>query len=472
MENLFIFQNNDEIERLSVQNKLLFPYEKKVMDKLFLGRSNLSVLDIGANDGSKTSSLFSDSRVGRVIALEYNALLVEKAERQKKDDRFSFYTVDVEKADYKSLLKRVMKESSLKGFDIIYISFVLMHLKESEALLISLKEFLNCGGTIVITEADDLSSHLTPDENGLLETFLSILDKDKYSGNRRLGHDIENIVKSAGYGDITIHCDGVSAFPGEEEKKKDIYKTFFSYLPEDVDILLSEDEKNSEYREWKKWIDSNYLSLKELIESPSSSISMGMKILTCRKTIFHSVPLEESEINSTLLLMDECVGKNLYNKDDLSKAIKSCDEFFMLYKTEEGVIGGYIYYFLTDKEMLSSSGKIPRKQLDSVYKGNKCARIQSVGVRKEYSGFGLGTRMIKEALLDNKMRGVEAVYCVCWAPNGEVPLAFPLYQSGFSHLMKIRDYWAEEESLVCPYCSGRCHCNAEVYYKILKEECR
>lgn len=469
MENQFIFQNSDERKRLRVQNRLLLPYEKPVIDSLLSGKKNVSVLDIGANDGIKTASLFQDGRVGKVVGLEYNRALAENAEKNKSDERFSFYGMDVESADFREELKSIMEECGIPAFDIIYLSFVLMHLKNPESLLVLLKGFLGSEGRIVITEADDSSSTLIPDEENLLPQFLSILEKERYSGNRRLGAQIEDMVERAGYRDTRLHASSVS---GEEESKKDIFTTFFSYLPEDIDLLIKEDGERKEYREWRKWIDSNYLKLKAAVENPSGRVSMGVRIISAGKPGFHCEKLTEEEIPEALGIADECVGKNLYKREDFLKAVLYDDYFFTLYKTEEGITAGYIYYYLVGKDELSSSGKLERTVLDSVYKGDKCARIQSVGVREEYRGKGLGTRMTASSLSKLSEKGVECVYIVCWNPGGRLPLSHALSSCGFKHLLKIDDYWAEDESLICPYCGGRCHCSAEVYYKILKEEGR
>lgn len=56
----------------------------------FKGKSELSVLDIGCNDGARTFHRFSDDRISRVIGLEYNQQLVERANSQYGNTKFSF----------------------------------------------------------------------------------------------------------------------------------------------------------------------------------------------------------------------------------------------------------------------------------------------------------------------------------------------------------------------------------------------
>ena len=158
-----------------------------------------------------------------------------------------------------------------------------MHLKDTERYLTSLRPFLKKDGKILIIEADDSNSKLNGDGGGLLGDFLSILKKDKYAGNREVGKNIIQTLKKCGYHNISVHYDAISASKGEKEKKEAIFTTFFSYLGEDVSILLSQEPTNLEYKSWKKWLESNYTTLKNLVMDEESEISMGMKILTCSK---------------------------------------------------------------------------------------------------------------------------------------------------------------------------------------------
>lgn len=289
MEDLIVFQDDKEIERLRVQNKLLSSYERPALDAIFAncvaGCENgekVAVLDIGCNDGEKTVSIFSYNSISNVVGLEYNKKLAQKAQKEFGNDKFFFSTLDVESDDFIASLGKIMKNKGIKAFDCIYISFVLMHLKNPKKLLVTLRDLLKDEGALVIVEANDSASSLSGDTGHLLATFLDILNKDKYSGDRLLGASVEHLAKDCGYEDIHIWCDAVSAGPGEKAKKQAIVTTFFSYLEEDLDILLKE-EDCEEYRKWKKWLTCYLPKLQFLILKEDSEISMGMKILSCRK---------------------------------------------------------------------------------------------------------------------------------------------------------------------------------------------
>ncbi len=283
MQSQLVFQEKNEIKRLRVQNNLLSCYEAPIFARIFSEGRNLSVLDIGCNDGMKTFERFSSESVSSVIGLEYNEELATKAQKTYGNEKFSFYPFDVEAEGFSERLLTIMTEKELDGFDVIYLSFVLMHLSDAKGLLLSLRPFLKKNGKLFIIEANDAASTLTNDEKGLLGEFLKILKKDKYSGNREIGANICEDLSDSGYENICVWHDAVSASEGEKAKKKAIFTTFFTYLSEDVLLLLDAEPNNEEYKSWSAWLDHNYETLRRLILQEKSFISMGMKILTCTK---------------------------------------------------------------------------------------------------------------------------------------------------------------------------------------------
>lgn len=282
MKSQEIFSEKKELERLDIQHRLLEEYERPVLDEIFRKGGNLSVLDIGSNDGRKTISHFSHASVDKVIGLEYDESLVKEAEREKMDGRFFFYSMDVESESFSSSLARIMEEREIDSFDIIYMSFVLMHLSSPLKLLNILKNYLKKDGKLIVVEVDDSRATLDGVRTPLLNSFLDILSHDKYSGNRTFGKDLEKTLFSAGYDDISIKCDSIEAGKDEKEKRRMIYTVFFSYLEDDVRILLEEEEK-TEYREWKKWLEKNMRELEREIKYSDETVAMGMKILTAER---------------------------------------------------------------------------------------------------------------------------------------------------------------------------------------------
>lgn len=283
MQEKAVFDCEKERKRLQIQNRLLYPYEIPVLCHGIERADKINVLDIGCNDGTKTKALFSVENIQKVIGLEYNGSLASAAQEKYGDGKFSFYQVDVEREDFLPQLEKVMAENGVSGFDLIYLSFVLMHLREPDEFLRKIRTVLNDSGTLVVVEADDSTSVLTPDRDGLLPDFLKILDQDPFSGNRQLGCSLIQKMHKSGYKNVTCWSEQIAAEGYAPRKKADIYETFFSYLSEDIHILRQEDPHNEQYRMWENWLNGSGEKLRRLILDEKSQISMGMKILSCTR---------------------------------------------------------------------------------------------------------------------------------------------------------------------------------------------
>lgn len=281
MQTQAVFNDKKEIQRLKVQNRLLSAYERPMLDHFFARKKHIRVLDIGCNNGEKTIQRFAAPCVEKVVGLEYNSELAAGAQNRFGNDRFSFFSANVEAPDFLICMKEQMKEIGIEAFDVIYLSFVLMHLQEPEKVLKSLHTLLAPEGVLMIVEADDENSVLTPDEGRFLRSFLHILAQDPLAGNRRLGARLEKKLLNCGYEGISCWCKGVEASGGDKDAKADIFETFFSYLPEDVAQLLKEEPDSEEYKGWNHWLDTHYEDLRRLILSEHSQMTMGMKILSC-----------------------------------------------------------------------------------------------------------------------------------------------------------------------------------------------
>ena len=201
------------------------------------------------------------------------------------DVKATFFVVGKEDEESKALYQRIVDEGHTLGMNSYSNQYSVIYQSEDafEQDYMTLKNFLKKGGVIFITESNDRISTLAPDEKNLLGQFLDILKEDKYAGKRETGQAVPGWLTNCGYDHIHVWCKGISAAKGEQQQKEDIFQTFFSYLPEDVEILLAEEPDNRKYQDWQNWLKKNYEELQQLILSEESEITMGMQILSCEK---------------------------------------------------------------------------------------------------------------------------------------------------------------------------------------------
>lgn len=196
---------------------------------------------------------------------------------------------------------------------------------------------------------------------------------------------------------------------------------------------------------------------------------------------FYLRPLKKEDIEETLQLMDQCVGENLYQKTELEQTIGRQDRAFFLLKTAEKELAGYIYYYLTSVDQIAEDARLavqkirqvcglgaPARESRSVRKPQLVGKLQSVGLKEEFRRQGLAVLMMEHALAQFAGKGVENVFIICWNAGGKVPLEKALQKCQFVHLSSAKQIWYDKKDLFCPYCKGRCKCDAEVYFKRIR----
>ncbi len=136
--------------------------------------------------------------------------------------------MDVDRDSFSADFQKLCTEPEDREFDLICLSFVLMHLHDGEKAASHIEEFfLKKGGVIFITESNDRISTLAPDEKNLLGQFLDILKEDKYAGKRETGQAVPGWLTNCGYDHIHVWCKGISAAKGEQQQKRRYFPDLF-----------------------------------------------------------------------------------------------------------------------------------------------------------------------------------------------------------------------------------------------------
>lgn len=280
MKEFAVFQQKQEIERLSVQEELFLPYEQPVYQKVF-AQPRQFVLDIGSNDGRKTVKRFANTHTQKVIGLECNSELIKTARTNCTDSRFSFYDCDVEDEHFISRIEQIMVNESIPAFDVIHLSFVLMHLRDSASLLAQLRPLLAHDGVLLVIDVNDEQSTVVPDEGNRFSEFKQLLCIDPYAGDRKCGVKLPKLLSESGYKNITLEREKLVASPTEIQKKKNMFDVFCSYLQDDVKILRKEDAANLTYIRCEDWLNHNYEVLCNNVLSKETLFTIGVSVITC-----------------------------------------------------------------------------------------------------------------------------------------------------------------------------------------------
>ncbi|MCD7887453.1 MAG: class I SAM-dependent methyltransferase [Clostridiales bacterium] len=280
MKEVTVFQQKQEMERLSTQEDLFSPYEQPVYEKV-LAQPRRFILDIGTNDGRKTVRRFSASSMQKTIGLECNAELVQNARNHCTDSRFFFYHLDVEDSSFVPHVREIMKSQQIPAFDVIHLSFVLMHLREPAALLEKLKPLLAPEGVLMVMDVNDELSALTPDQECRFSQFKYFLQLDPCAGDRTCAKKLPKLLEQLGYRNITMERETLAAPPEETQKKQSMFEVFCSYLQDDMELLRRQDAECLDYIRCENWLNRNYEALRKDVLSGDTAFSLGVSIIVC-----------------------------------------------------------------------------------------------------------------------------------------------------------------------------------------------
>lgn len=183
-------------------------------------------------------------------------------------------------------------------------------------------------------------------------------------------------------------------------------------------------------------------------------------------------PLKKEQVEAAFSLCNEAVGENMYTREELSAAVDSPRHFFYLAELADGSIAGYMYFYLEQFEKLPAYGRLDPVRLAQAGLNNYCTagNLQSIGVKPEHRGTGLSGYLMSFAIDMLFASGGEFLLGVCWKVGDTVPMGRIMEKLAFSYLCDVKHYWYDHLNLNCPYCGGRCRCDAAVYYRLPEEE--
>ena len=184
---------------------------------------------------------------------------------------------------------------------------------------------------------------------------------------------------------------------------------------------------------------------------------------------FSVEPLKQDTVSVAADLCDRCVGKNLYPTEYLREICGRPEHFFFLLRTPEGKVAGYYYFQLTDLDGMAAFTKLDRQSLSGLCPADAVvANLRSIGILEDFRGGTLSLDLVGYFLnlLQTKLHA-DLAFCVCWKPQGRIPVNRSLDVFHFRHLTDVERFWEAVPDLECPCCDGPCQCAAAIYYLLL-----
>ena len=216
--------NKTEKERLLKQARLLERHISKTMEEF---SSVCSILDIGCADGSGVMLKLHNNEYKNFCGIDINPVEIDKANSTFGDDKHTFINCDVMKDSFSERMTQYMREKDITGFDLVMVSYVLLHIEDPLKMLEKLKSVMNPNAAIIIQEHDDGASLVYP-QDVYFDNVFTLWKNARDSGDRYTARKIPILLKEAGFSNITIKESSFSSVDFHEEYKEALWDFFFN----------------------------------------------------------------------------------------------------------------------------------------------------------------------------------------------------------------------------------------------------
>ncbi len=272
-----------EDKRLSLQNELLKNFDGDVYQRILNQYKELNILDVGCGQGDMLISKLEGHSVKSFVGVDKSSRQIKEATLKYANDIFGFLECDIESADFGENLKRYIASGGIKGFEVINISMVLLHLNNPCCLLKTLAQFLTDDGTIIIRDIDDGINFAFPDYENAFDRIYQMCARDEQSGNRKNGRQVYTALCDAGYSEVKLERQGLSSIGMSIEEKETLFNMYFPFTLENAKIMMEKYSWNQDYKKDYLWYAEQYEELHRKFLEPNFIFSLGFMTYTAHK---------------------------------------------------------------------------------------------------------------------------------------------------------------------------------------------
>ena len=174
------------------------------------------------------------------------------------------------------------------------------------------------------------------------------------------------------------------------------------------------------------------------------------------------VKMDKSMLCEVSQIASKTLGSSFVNEDILDNDINLCakiDEEIVAYATTKFIDLDYLKKIIRDKKL----------HLDEEFL--KIGYIDSIAVDENYSGYGIGTLLLKDTISKLREHKIEFAIMAGWINKDQVNIKKLAIKEGFKEEFIIEEFWKEDSlklNFDCTACGKPpCLCSAIIYTKKL-----
>lgn len=256
------YVNELEAIRLKSQNEIMKDFSKEFFDSA-VNQDSL-ILDVGCASGNYIMSQLEGRQYKGLLGIDSDETQTNNATELYGSEKNQFLRCDALSDELDDVLDDYLADVEERGFDLIHISSLILHIAEPVKLLRLLRRYLKKDGQLFIQDEDDGANVVYPNSK-FFDLAFKIWADSKESGDRHCARKIPAYLAEAGYKRVRLAKCGVSNPGMDSEHQSAFWDIYFNHhlwvaAEEDMFYNLKEtskwlEEYKSLYDEYKKQYD-------------------------------------------------------------------------------------------------------------------------------------------------------------------------------------------------------------------------
>ena len=247
-----------EYRRIDDEMKVSSIIEAPYLNKVLEGKENLIGFAPSLYSAKTCSEYFSHPAFSKVYMTLCNPDQLSIAKQYFTDENKYFFYDPIDTAEnLDNLMSKIERDNHLEGFDFVYLNIFLMDSDEPIKKLKVIRNHLNDGGIIFVRDIDDTYVCAYPDPTGVFDKAISIINDDKYAGNRQIGREIFTLLKMVGAKEVHRCPSLLTTVEMSHRNKERTFNAWFGFQESEFETLVNEEPDNLLYRSDLEWYTSH-----------------------------------------------------------------------------------------------------------------------------------------------------------------------------------------------------------------------
>ena len=268
MDFAFLIQNTQIIRRQTQLTREADLPALRFLKEKFQDRRKICILDVGCRNGDVAKDRFADWDNVFVVGIDRIPDIIEKAIARNDDDNYVYKCVDLDGDSFVEDIEDIMDEYNIDGFDLVFGSYVLQHIKDSVKLLRRCRSLLKPNGYVMFRNTADKST-ISYGDDGLVKKIQNKTEEAPGNAERDTGIELYHRLFITGYKNIKVfgYLKDISGLDFDE--RMEIFKERFGWRNDYFKKALLQDPTNITLKDSVEWMSYALEKLEDLFGDES-----------------------------------------------------------------------------------------------------------------------------------------------------------------------------------------------------------